>query len=280
MKLLSIFALIVVTTLVLGLAALWLLRRADARAVEREWNRLAALANPSPAAFDPTALDNLPEPAQRYLKWALRPGAPLARVAVLEMTGHFGLGDKTDPKYQPMRARQILVAPDGFVWDMRTIGGLPLAGSDTGEWTRFALAGFLPVARMGGTTDHRRSAFGRLLAEAAVWSPASLLIGSGVDWSAPAPHVVRISTVRDGVTHAVDLHLAPDGAPLSFGLERWSNANPEKRWQAQPFGGVLSDYREVQGHRLPFHVEAGNFFGTPGYFPFFIADVTAIRFPG
>jgi hypothetical protein len=34
------------------------------------------------------------------------------------------------------------------------------------------------------------------------------------------------------------------------------------------------------GLALPFHVEAGNMFGTGDYFPFFIADVTEIRFPG
>jgi hypothetical protein len=36
----------------------------------------------------------------------------------------------------------------------------------------------------------------------------------------------------------------------------------------------------VGGYRLPFRVEAGNMFGTADYFPFFLADVTEIRFPG
>jgi hypothetical protein len=61
---------------------------------------------------------------------------------------------------------------------------------------------------------------------------------------------------------------------------RWSNANPEKQYRLQPFGGVLSDFREVQGYRLPFRVEAGNMFGTDDYFVFFKAEVTDIRFPG
>ena len=41
----------------------------------------------------------------------------------------------------------------------------------------------------------------------------------------------------------------------------------------------MSDYRKVGGYRLPFHVEAGNMFGTEEYFPFFIAEVRQIRFP-
>jgi len=43
-------------------------------------------------------------------------------------------------------------------------------------------------------------------------------------------------------------------------------------------GGQLSDYREVQGFRIPFNVEAGNIFGTDEYFVFFRATVTAVRF--
>ncbi|WP_347232821.1 DUF6544 family protein, partial [Roseovarius sp. A46] len=62
-------------------------------------------------------------------------------------------------------------------------------------------------------------------------------------------------------------------------FKRWTNANPEGAYRLQPFGAEVSDYREVEGYRLPFHVEAGNMFGTDEYFPFFIADITDIRFP-
>jgi len=37
-----------------------------------------------------------------------------------------------------------------------------------------------------------------------------------------------------------------------------------------------SAFREFQGYRLPTDVEAGNFFGTGDYFPFYIADVSEI----
>ncbi|MGP1356455.1 MAG: DUF6544 family protein, partial [Roseicyclus sp.] len=67
--------------------------------------------------------------------------------------------------------------------------------------------------------------------------------------------------------------------PVTVTFQRWSNANPEGVHRLQPFGGILSDFREVQGFRLPFRVEAGNMFGTEAYFPFFLADVQEIRFP-
>ena len=69
------------------------------------------------------------------------------------------------------------------------------------------------------------------------------------------------------------------GRASQVAFARWSNANPDRRWQVQPFGGYLSEYRDFDGFCLPTHVEAGNFFGTPDYFPFFVADVASIRFP-
>ena len=41
---------------------------------------------------------------------------------------------------------------------------------------------------------------------------------------------------------------------------------------------VFSDRRPIR-FRLPTRVEAGNQFGTEAFFPFFIAEVTAVRFP-
>jgi hypothetical protein len=78
----------------------------------------------------------------------------------------------------------------------------------------------------------------------------------------------------------VDITVDAKGRPLEVSFQRWSNANPEKVHRLQPFGGYLSDFREVGGYRLPHRVEAGNMFGTDDYFPFFLAEVTAIRFPG
>lgn len=79
-----------------------------------------------------------------------------------------------------MTAHPALAAPGGFVWSMSAKNGLmPVSGSDAaadGEsWTRFWLMNLIPVARISGTDDHRRSAFGRYVAEAAFWTPAALL---------------------------------------------------------------------------------------------------------
>jgi hypothetical protein len=78
----------------------------------------------------------------------------------------------------------------------------------------------------------------------------------------------------------VDVTVGAERRPVQVVFQRWSDANPEKVHRLQPFGGFLSDFRKVGGYRLPFRVEAGNMFGTDDYFPFFLAEVTDIRFPG
>jgi hypothetical protein len=190
------------------------------------------------------------------------------------------MGGKARPGYMAMTARQVLAAPNGFVWRMAAGRGvLRISGSDSGYWTRFRIAGLVPVARLGGDDDHRRSAFGRAVAEAVFWTPAALLPGPGVEWQPVDETTARVTVSKGDMSQAVDVTVDAQGRASQVAFARWSNANPDRRWQLQPFGGYLSEYRDFDGFCLPTHVEAGNFFGTPDYFPFYVADVASIRFP-
>ena len=266
--------------LVLAAAALAVLRAADMRALRAEWARLAALQPAEPEPFRTGMVADLPEPARRYFGYTIAPGTPLLPVAEIRMGGRFSLGTRDDPRYQPMQARQILAAPEGFVWAMHTTGGLPISGSDTGLWTRFRILWLVPVAWLGGDPDHRRSAFGRYVAEAVFWTPAALLPGPGVTWEPAGPDTARVTVRHGGLEQAVDMRVDEAGRPVEVVFHRWSDANPDGAYQLQPFGGRMSDFRAVGGYRLPFHVEAGNMYGTEDYFAFFIAEVAHIRFPG
>lgn len=195
------------------------------------------------------------------------------------MEGKFGLGQRDDPNYLDMKAVQILAAPNGFVWKMAAGAGLKsVSGSDSSSWTRFWLAGLVPVARTGGTEDHARSAFGRCVSEAVFWTPAAVLPRPGVTWDAPDPNIARVTMTHEGMTQTVDITVDADGRPTRVVLERWSNANPDRTYRPQSFGGYLSEFRDIEGFRIPTHVEGGNFIGTDAYFPFFIARLTEARF--
>src|SRR6056297_1354276 len=117
------------TVLLVCISALALILVYDRRADRAEWDRLAALQPADPARFDPEMVADLPEPARRYFRFAIQTGTPLLPVSEIDMTGKFSLGSKQAPAYRPMEARQILSVPEGFVWAMRTRGGMPVSGS-------------------------------------------------------------------------------------------------------------------------------------------------------
>lgn len=259
--------------------ALLILRWRDGLADQAEWVRLLGLQPTKPAVFSPTMVEYLPEPARRFFNFAIRTGTPLRTVAEIDMTGQFSLGSSQQPKYRPMRAWQILAAPTGFLWRVQLPGAVPISGSDSASWTRFRLFGLLPVARMGGDTNHTRAAYGRYIAEALFWTPAALLPSEKVSWEAVSEDSARVIVCYRGLTQAVDIIVDEQGQPIDVQFMRWSNANAEKTHRLQPFGGRLRDFREVQGFRVPFSVEAGNMYGTPEQHIFFKAQVTAIRYP-
>jgi hypothetical protein len=269
----------IAVALAVCISALALLVVFDRRADRAEWNRLAALQPSDPARFDPEMVANLPEPARRYFMFSIQAGTPLLPVAEIDMIGRFSLGTQEDPAYQPMEARQILAVPEGFVWSMRTRGGMPVSGSDSAFWTRFRIFGLIPVGRLGGDPDHTRSAFGRYAGEAVIWAPAALLPGPGISWEAVDDDTARVTVHHRGLSQAVDVTVDGEGKPVVASFHRWSDANPDRVHRLQPFGATMSDFREVGGYRLAFQVEAGNMFRTENYFPFFLANVTEIRFP-
>lgn len=263
----------------LALAGLFAWRQADMRADRAEMDRLIATQPSDPELFSADMVADLPDPARRFFTFAIAEGTPLRTVALIEMEGQFGLGDKAAPGYMPMRATQVLAAPEGFVWAMSGGGSMRMSGSDSGTWTRFWLFGLAPVARFGGDTDHARSAFGRYVAEAVFWTPAAVLPGPNVTWKPVSENVARFTMRRGDLAQSVDLTVDAEGRPLHVSFMRWSNANPQKAHRSQPFGGYLSEFRTFDGFTLPTHVEAGNMFETDDYFPFFVADITDVRFP-
>jgi hypothetical protein len=260
----------------LSIAVLALLRLSDRSAERAEWARLLSKQPERPLRFDPATAAGLPEAARRYFAYTVAPGTPLFPVAEIEMRGSFSL---KAPDYLPMQAHQILAPPHGFVWKMRLLGSLPVSGSDSCKWTRFGLFGLVPVARAGGGADHARSAFGRCVIEAVFWTPAALLPGPGIVWEGVSENVARVTVTKGQLSQAVEITMDDDGRPLSVSMMRWSDANPQRQYRLQPFGGTLSDFRDVMGYRLPFRVEGGNRFGTESYFPFYKAEVTTVRFP-
>lgn len=274
MPMIWLLYLLVIIALIAGGLFIW--RQLDHRADKVAWLTLADMQESDGTVFDLSLVADLPEPARRYFAFTITPGTPIRTAVRIEMTGELSMGKKKAPNYQPMQAAQILAPPNGLVWKLKSA---QISGSDgampDGSWTRFWLFNLIPVVRADGP-DHHRSAFGRVIAEAAFWAPASLLPSDNVSWQSIDNDTSR-ATVRLGpLAQAVDITVDPAGAPTQVVIQRWSNENPEKIFREQPFGGYLFEFQMFDGYRLPTRIEGGNQFGTPDYFPFYKADVRAI----
>ncbi len=255
----------------------------DRRHATRVWVRLVRNAGRPADNFSVAMVAGLPEPVQRFFRYLIRPGTPIRTAVEIRMAGEFALGTRHKPNFLPMRAEQLLAPPGGLVWKLKAgRGALRVSGSDGfdrgASWSRFWLMNVFPVARAGGTRDHARAAFGRVVAEAVFWTPAALLPQYGATWQAVDADTIRATVTYDGMVQTVDISVAEDGRPTAVMLPRWSDANADKEYRVQPFGGYLTDFRDFDGYMLPTRVEGGNFIGTNDYFPFYKAEVRSLRF--
>ncbi|TGM74743.1 DUF6544 family protein [Leptospira bouyouniensis] len=264
--------------LILILSSLMILSIHDSIVDIIEWNRLKKFQNFKNVKFKLSMVSELPEPARRFFKFSIKEGTPLLTVAEIEMSGKFSLGTKEKPNYKEMKASQILASPEGFIWTLHLPGLIPISGSDTAKWTRFRILHLFPVARMGNDLDHTKSAFGRYVAESVFWTPAAVLPNDHIKWKQIDHDTVRVTIKKDGLFQDVDIKVNEEGCPIEVTFLRWSNANVNKQFQLQPFGGKLSNFKEVQGFKIPFHVEAANLYGTKDEFFFFKADINKIQF--
>ena len=179
-----------------------------------------------------------------------------------------------------MQAHQILALPHGLVWILKSgfISGSDGATPHT-SWTQFWLFNLIPVVRVGGSPNHHRSGFGRVVSEAAFWMPASLLPSKYVRWEPIDQAATRAIVTYAEFEQTVDITVSGDSQPTRVVIERWSNENKNKQFRKQPFGGELFEFRNIGGYTLPTRVIGGNHFDTEDYFPFYKATVTDICYP-
>lgn len=269
----------ILTFLILSFLGLSIWQWTDRQKDQQIWREFIEHVGPPQTVFTEAMIEGLPEPAQRYFRYTIKEGTPLVMAVEIDMHGELGLGTVDQPKYNPMKARQILAPPHGLVWELKSgaISGSDGATLNT-SWTRFWLFKVIPVVRAGGRTDHHRSAFGRVVSEGAFWVPASLLPSDFVRWESVDKATARAVVTYAGFEQRVEITVAENGQPTRVVIPRWSNKNPERQFREQPFGGELSEFKQFGGYMLPTRVSGGNHIGTVDYFPFYKAEVIDVRF--
>jgi hypothetical protein len=245
-----------------------------ARAVRRDWLRLAEPAE-RPPGFDRAMLAGLPEPAQRWLGRAIKPGTPLWRSVELSMRGQIRLG-----RWRSFTARQVLAPPDGYIWAATArVAGLPVTGFDrlsagTGQMS-WRLLGLFPVMAASGT-DVTRSACGRLAGEIALLPTAF----PRATWRPGERPGAAAASLRFGThTETAELDVGDDGRLLEVRVERWGNPDgaPFGRY---PFGVSVEAESVFGGITIPSVLRAGWWWGTERQAAgeFFRAEITSAVF--
>ncbi len=250
---------------------------ADQR-VEQLWAALTA--NPGSEVFDPAMVDDLPEPAQRYLLHAIAPGAPLAQSVVLHMHGSIAL----DPgiERQAMRAQELLTAR-GLIWRAWVGEGvMRFSGHDyfaLGEGAmRWFLWGMVPVVQARGP-DLARSAAGRVALEVPLWLPSALLPQAGARWEAVDERRARVHLKVGSEELAPTLTVAADGQLERIEMPRWDVRGLDGQPGYVPWlGEVLGEEKTFGGYTIGVRVRATAKAGTAQANPFFEAVVTAAEY--
>ncbi len=210
--------------------------------------------------FDPSLVEDLPQPVQRWLLHSIAPGASLLTAADIEMTGHVRLGRA----WRAFHARERISLRNGFLWATRTrLAGLPVSGFDRythecGEM-RWRLLGRIPV--MSAVDEAvSRSAAGRHAGEVLALAPAAALDPS-VTWVAVDD--VRANAFLDvgQETQKVTITVGPAGQLRQLEMQRWGTP-PDGDFGRYRFGAVFDEEGHFEGYRIPTQVTAGWHFGT------------------
>jgi hypothetical protein len=218
---------------------------------------------------------HLPLLVQRYFLHSIAPGTPLAPTVELQMNGTLKLNES----WRPFRARQILSAGQGFIWQPRiTVGPLAVSGADIcyagkGQM-RFDVMGLIPLVNATGSSIDR-SALGRLAIEA-IWAPAGLLPQYGVTWVALSDTRIQASCTLYGEPVSLTMTLAPHGRVQTVVMQRWSSDHDAYI----PFGATVEQEQTFNGYTIPTSLRVSWWFDTDrgAEGEFFRCTVTDARF--
>lgn len=275
---------LVLVLLALAVLAGWFLvsrRRRHEAGLADLWRRLRQ--TPGGGRFDPASVAELPGPARRYLEHAIAPGTTLAGAVELEMEGRIGLSAGAEKT--PFRARQVLAAPHGMIWEAevgdgwRQVRGSDSYGDGVGEMLWF-LGNAVPVVR-GSGPDVTRSAAGRVALEAALLLPAALHPSRGARWEAVDDRAATVHLTVGDFELAPTVHVAPNGRLLRIEMVRWDPAGPsgkpeEVRWVADGF--EETEEATFGGYTIPTTVRVTKNAGTPQVDTFFEARITSAQY--
>ena len=278
----SLFARIVLAAAVgvAGLAGLLVATsRRFGRGVEVDRGRMLGRPRPAhPPLVTEDMLAALPEPAQRYLRYAGVVGRPM--VDTVRVRQVCRMRPAPDGFSFPLVAEQwYSVEPPGFIWDATVpIASVPVVrGRDAyieGQGLMTIKAGSLiPIVDAAGP-EVDQAALMRHLSEMP-WFPSAFL-RERVSWEAIDEATVRVSITDGDRSASGTLTIDPEGRLVDFQSMRYAMVGDG--FELRPWTAPTYAYGEFEGLRLP--VRAGAVWTLPdgSSFPYIEVELTDVLF--
>lgn len=255
---------VIAGTVTAMILAVWVGQIATERRIEREVGELLARrAEIEPETITESDLAGLPEPVQRWLRWAQVIGKERPLTVRLEQKGEFRLSEDRD--WMPFTAEQHYTTdPPGFIWNVSmkmfplvTIAGRDryIDGSGSIDMRLFSL---IPVAdETGGGLN--QGALLRYLNEI-MWFPGAAL-SPYIAWSPIDAHSARATMTYGDIAGSATFIFDDEGRLTNMTADRY---NDEKD-AVLPWSTPIEAYGEFQGTRVPvegmgvWHYETGDF---------------------
>ncbi|MBD3192866.1 MAG: hypothetical protein GF308_19660 [Candidatus Heimdallarchaeota archaeon] len=213
---------------------------------DNEIERLfAASPNISDKVYNSKQVEGLPTPVKRYFQYSLQEDQPYISYVRLKHKGQF----RQKQKWQAIKGQEYFtVEKPGFIW----IGKVPFFKAKDKYYDgqgnlQIKLFSFIPIINTKGK-EWNQGELLRWLGEAP-WFPTALLPSEKLRWEPIDEESAKVILSDKNLTVEGTFYFNNLGQATQFKAKRYKDGSLED-WT-----GFYSDYRMVNGIRVPFYVE-------------------------
>lgn len=212
-------------------------------------NLFKASSEYSSKQYNENNLAGLPEPVQRYLRYALSDGQPYISYLRLKHDGLFKT--KLENDFMPITGEQYFtLRKPGFVWVGKTKLFKARDSYINGEGNLSVyLFGFLRIVKYTGHSANQAELL-RWLGES-VWMPTNLIPHASLRWEPINNYHAKLILNHGGLEVYYEVAFNDEGQITSMLTERYTDAENKETWL-----GKVSNYQKVNGMMVPKTIEA------------------------
>jgi len=202
-------------------------------------------------------LEGLPEPVQRYFKYAIKDGQEHIKFVRLKQVGEFRM--KENQSWMPIKAEQYFTTEDpAFIWRVKFtmapfiwIDGRDMYYQGKGNMLIKVLSTITVADAAGSEMDI--SSLIRFLAEAP-WFPTALLPSDYLEWKEIDSNSARAVIKDKGYTASGIFTFNEKGEIIKFVTnDRYMEA--DGKYFKEQWAGYYRNYQEVDGMKIPIEGE-------------------------